>query len=276
MSTSKPHSSVFIHTALPCEAKPLIEAYKLKKDTSINHFAIHKNNNIYLTVTGIGKTAMAAGVAYTQALFADQANPVMLNIGIAGHHCEALGSLFLIDKITDGESGRSFYPPLVFTPPCPTVSLQTHSKPQTSYPDAALCDMEGSAFYETATRFSTGELCHCIKVVSDNAQSPAQQIDVSMATALIQAKIDLIKDLIETLLNLASGITTINNSNLLETISQQYRFTVSEQIQLQKILSRWSAVNGKTELDLAEIGAITGKEFLALLNQKINDTPFLL
>ena len=85
---SQPSQKAFIFTALPCEAKPLIDRYKLKKDTNIQAFNIFRNDEIILTVTGIGKTAMAAGVAYTQALFPAKLNPVMLNIGIAGqqHH----------------------------------------------------------------------------------------------------------------------------------------------------------------------------------------------
>ena len=76
---------IFIYTALPCEAKPLVEHYNLKKDVTVQPFAVYLNHEICLTVTGLGKSAMAAGVAYTQALFAAVEYPVMLNMGIAGH-----------------------------------------------------------------------------------------------------------------------------------------------------------------------------------------------
>jgi len=55
---------IFIYAALPCEAKPLVEHFKLKKDTTIQPFAVYLNQDICLTVTGLGKSAMAAGVAY--------------------------------------------------------------------------------------------------------------------------------------------------------------------------------------------------------------------
>ena len=118
---------IFIYAALPCEAKPLVEHFGLKKSTSIQPFAVYVKESICLTVTGIGKSAMAAGVAYTQALFSGVEHPVLVNIGIAGHKHHALGSLFLIDKITDFDSMRSYYPPLIFTPPCPTSPIQTVS-----------------------------------------------------------------------------------------------------------------------------------------------------
>jgi len=145
---------IFIYAALPCEAKPLVEHFKLKKDTSVKPFNVYFNNDIYLTVTGIGKCAMSAGVAYTQAVFKTVENPVLLNVGIAGHRYYALGSVYLIDKIIDGDSGKNYYPPLVFTPPCSTAAIQTSSRPQLNYDHSYLCDMEASAFYDAATRFS--------------------------------------------------------------------------------------------------------------------------
>ncbi len=124
---------IFIYTALPCEAKPLVEHFGLKKDVSVRPFAVYLSHDICLTVTGLGKSAMAAGVAYTQALFASVEHPVMLNIGIAGHKDHPLGGLFLIDKIIDVDSQKSYYPSLNVTPPCPTGSIQTSSKPQLNY-----------------------------------------------------------------------------------------------------------------------------------------------
>ncbi|MDD1641498.1 MAG: hypothetical protein LUQ68_08440 [Methylococcaceae bacterium] len=133
---------IFIYTALPCEAKPLVEHFGLKKDVSVQPFAVYLNHDICLTVTGLGKSAMAAGVAYTQALFAKVEHPVILNIGIAGHKDHLLGDLFLIDKIIDIDSQKSYYPSLIFTPPCPTDSIQSSSKPQLDYDHPYLCDME--------------------------------------------------------------------------------------------------------------------------------------
>ncbi len=155
----KPNAhKIFIYTALLCEAKPLVDHFGLKKETAVQPFAVYLNNDICLTVTGLGKSAMAAGVAYTQALFAKVEYPVIVNIGIAGHRDHALGGLFLIDKIIDLDSQKNYYPALIFTPACPTGSVQTSSKPQLNYDPLHLCDMEASAFYETAVRFSSSEL----------------------------------------------------------------------------------------------------------------------
>jgi nucleoside phosphorylase len=266
---------IFIYAALPCEAKPLIEHFKLKKDTTIRPFAVYLNPDICLTVTGLGKNAMAAGVAYTLALFASVDHPVLMNIGIAGHKHHPLGSLFLIDKITDTDSKKSYYPPLVFTPPCPTASIQTVSRPQIDYDPRHLCDMEASAFYETAVRFSTGELIHCLKIISDNESSPAENIESKQVTAFIASHIAAIETLLLELTRLAALITA-PESKLFEQLIQRYHFTASEQRQLKEQLSRWTVLTGTQAPELNETQLHKGKDVLCWLDQQISQIEFCL
>jgi len=265
----------FIYTALPCEAKPLIEYYKLKKDTTINAFSIFRNEDIALTVTGIGKVAMAAGIAYSMALFSAAQNPVMLNIGIAGHKDHAIGSLFIIDKITDADSGRRFYPPLVFTPPCLTTGLQTAAKPQHSYPQSDLCDMEASAFYEIATRFTASELCQCLKIVSDNESTPAHNIQAKHVSELIAVQLPVIEMILSELARLAELIKPLPLDEFNHILSQ-YHFTVNEQIQLKKLLSQLQLIGEENKIELTTNSAKNSKEFLMLLNQQLNTAEFYL
>lgn len=266
---------IFIYAALPCEAKPLVEHFKLKKDTTIQPFAVYLNQDICLTVTGLGKNAMAAGVAYTQALFASAEHPVLVNIGIAGHIDHAIGSLFLIDKITDFDSQKSYYPPLVFTPPCPTASIQTLSRPQPAYDLHHLCDMEASAFYETALRFSTGELIHCLKIISDNESSPAENIQPKQVAILIAAHVEAIETLLAELGRLAALITAPEPAQF-EQLMQRYHFTVSEQGQLKNQLSRWAALTGAQVPEFDKDLLPKGKDVLLWLDQQINEIEFCL
>lgn len=267
---------IFIYAALPCEAKPLVEHLNLKKDTAIQPFAVYLNQDICLTVTGLGKSAMAAGVAYTQALFASVEHPVLVNIGIAGHQDHAVGSLFLIDKITDVDSQKSYYPPLVFTPPCPTARIQTLSRPQPAYGQHHLCDMEASAFYETAVRFSTGELIHCLKVISDNESSPAENIHPKQVAQLIAAHVATIETVLAELSRLATLITAPEQSRLFEQLIQRYHFTVSEQGQLKNRLSRWAALTRDQIPELDETLPRKGKDVLCWLDQQLGQLEFTL
>ena len=266
---------IFIYTALPCEAKPLVEYFNLKKELTVQPFAVYLNQDICVTVTGLGKSAMAAGVAYTQALFASVEHRVMLNIGIAGHKEHALGGLFLIDKIIDFDSQRSYYPALIFTPPCPTGSIQTVSKPQPYYDDLYLCDMEASAFYETAVRFSSSELILCLKVISDNQLSPAENIQPKQVAALIAAHLASIELLLTRIAAKAASITT-PESPLFEVLIQRYHFTVNERMQLKNQLSRWNVVTDHQELEFDEARHQSGKNVLRWLEVKINGAGFYL
>jgi adenosylhomocysteine nucleosidase len=273
--TQKNPPRIFIYAALPCEAKPLVEHFNLKKDTTIQPFAVYLNQDICLTVTGLGKSAMAAGVAYTQALFASVEHPVLVNIGIAGHKDHAVGRLFLIDKITDVDSQKSYYPPVVFTPPCSTASLQTVSKPQSVYDPQHLCDMEASAFYETAVRFSTGELIHCLKIISDNELSPADNIQPKQVASLIAAHIAAIETLLAELSRLAA-LVTVPESRLFEELVQRYHFTASEQGQLKNRLSRWSALTQQQILEFDEARLHKGRDVLCWLDQQLSQIEFFL
>jgi adenosylhomocysteine nucleosidase len=266
---------IFIYTALPCEAKPLIEHFDLKKDVSVQPFAVHLNHDICLTVTGLGKSAMAAGVAYTQALFAKVEHPVIMNIGIAGHKDHPLGDLFLIDKIIDSDSQKSYYPSLIFTPPCPTGSIQTSSKPLLNYDHSHLCDMEASAFYETAMRFSSSELILCLKVISDNQLSSVENIQPKQVAALIAAHLATYESLLALTATKAELITT-REPRLFEMLIQRFCFTVNERMQLKNRLFRWNVVTNHHSLDFDETPIHSGKDVLRWLDQRINNADFYL
>ncbi|MGZ5050511.1 MAG: hypothetical protein ACXWF8_05565 [Methylobacter sp.] len=265
---------IFIYTALPCEAKPLVEHFDLKKSAAIQPFAVYSNRDMCLTVTGLGKSAMAAGVAYSQALFPGS-DPILVNIGIAGHKNHALGGLFLIDKITDADSARNYYPPLIFTPPCPTANLRTVSKPQAVYDPHSLCDMEASAFYETATRFSSGELIQCLKVISDNETSPAANIQPKHVESMIAARMMEIETVLAELKRLVELIAAPPN-RAFDRLLQQYHFTVSEQGQLKHRLSRWSALTGTEAPEFDSDLPPKAKDVLLWLDRQIDKLEFSL
>ena len=261
---------IFIYSALPCEAKPLVEHFDLKKDTSISPFAMYFNKQICLTVTGLGKNAMSAGVAYSQALFGSNNDTVMVNIGIAGHQSHQLGRFFLIDKIIDADTGRHFYPPLVVTPTCSTAGIQSASKPQLNYDQQYLCDMESSAFYETATRFSSAELVHCLKIISDNKHLPAENIQAKHVSLLITEHLTTIETILSSLNLLAISIALPEPSQFAPLI-ERYRFTASEQGQLKNLLSRWDTLTEHRALEFDQSKLQKGKDVLVWLNRQINE-----
>lgn len=259
---------IFIYTALPCEAKPLIEHFHLKKDVSVQAFAVYGHDDLCLTVTGLGKTAMAAAVAYTQALFAAVEHPVLINIGIAGHKDYAIGDLYWVHKIIDLDSHKNYYPPLVAKAVCPSCTIRTRSTPQLDYEHEDLCDMEASAFYETAIRFTSSELSQCLKVISDNQYSPASNIDAKQVSLLIMAHLTTIDAFIQQTNALAALLITPQTPSF-EQLIQHYHFTTSAKMQLKAQLARWAVLTDNQALPIDALQAHNGKEVLKWLEQQI-------
>lgn len=268
-------SKLFLFSALPCEAKPLIAHFGLKKEMAVQEFSLYRNAEYCLTVTGLGKTAMAAGTAYTLAIMNKVQNPVMINIGVAGHKNYPLGEIFIAEKITDGDSGRSFYPQLVYDIPCRTESICTVSRPHHQYERDLLYDMEASAFYETAARFTTGELVQSLKVVSDNVSFPANTIQAKQVSAWIDGSLDILEKLLSGMTELQRQIEKTEPNFYRQAIST-WHFTVSEQLKLKNALLRWDVLMDGKPPEFDESAMQTGKDFLRWLEVKMDKFDYKL
>jgi nucleoside phosphorylase len=271
---NKPSPDLFIFTALSCEAQPIIKYYGLIKESQYPSFSVYRNKQIILTISGIGKIAMAGAVAYTLALF-PSLSPVIVNICIAGHKTQATGNILLGEKIYDESTGKTFYPQLTGKDLPKTDTIQTFSLPCTNYQENCIHDMEASAFYEIAVKFSSTELIHCIKVISDNEQSPIQNIQPKKVLEWVENEINTIDTLLKQWLKLKSIIPTIEKNEYNEII-HQYHFTVSSQIKLKALLIRWSVLSTKPWLEDNNVDFTHAKKLLHTLKMDIEQLEFLL
>jgi len=267
--------STFIFVALPCEAKPLIQAWRLKKLPQKRPFAIYRNADIAVVISGVGKIAMAGAVAYTLAQFPEVTQPILLNFGIAGHRHQALGSCFLADKITDAETQRRFYPQLAFEAPCQTLPLITLSRADAEYSDDNLRDMEAAAFYEIAVKFSSSELIHCLKVVSDNAESALENINEESVTAWVQARLASVEAMISALTKLR-GALPATGTELYKQVLRQFHFTATNAAKLNTLLNRWQVLSAGAVFDSGEANAGSAAELLVWLESQIEKKLFYL
>lgn len=258
-----------ILTALPCEAKPLIAHYQLKRCMAIEPFTTYEKDNVTLTVTGIGKVSMAASVAFIHQLVGGIPNSVWLNIGIAGHQSHPVGSAFIAHKITDADTGRCWYPPQPFNTPCESEEINTVSIPLVDYPETCLYDMEASAFHEIAMRFSTGELVQCLKIVSDNTANPAEKITPQHASTIVEANLQTINALLHKQQRLAETINP-DQPEWYSMACEIWRFTHSEKIQLKDISRYWQVVSPDDPPELEQLPKNhSGKQILGWLKVEI-------
>lgn len=195
---------ILITTALMCEAKPLIAGLGLKRVPEETRWELFGNGeDIFLVVTGVGPVACAAAVSSIltrHGLFREsREEDFVLNIGTccdpAADEAE-FGSIYLINRLTDGETGRDYYPDMpndlglkeralvsVAKPvkrDVSSIALQEKSQncvtkaEQPAYNTAAeqpLYDMEAAFLYQTVKYFLGPDRMAFVKIVSDNGIS---------------------------------------------------------------------------------------------------------
>ena len=242
----------FVHfvVALPAEAKPLIAHYRLKRRTGESAFAVFEQDGITLTVSGIGKLATAAAVAYTHVAFGKPQPAPWLNVGVAGHACHPLGSAWLAHKVTDAETGRNWYPAIAFKAGCPSAEIRTVSQPETEYAADCLYDMEAAGFFDAASRFSTLELIHSLKAVSDNRDHALCDIDPARASAWVDGLLETVATTEQALRRLASDIRPLAKPEF-PSWATGLHFTAQQRLQFERLLQRWRVLTDDRPLPLA-------------------------
>lgn len=229
--------------ALPCEAQPIIKYFKLRKTGHAKAFTVYSNENIRLIISGVGKLFSGAATAYLYALSDPLQPQAWLNIGIAGHHGAEIGAGLLAHKVTDSATAHCFYPGLIFEGVGATAEILTVDQLERDFRKNVIYEMEAAGFYAVAARFSSCELIHCYKVVSDNLQSGCTGIDKQFVSHLVTDQLDAIEALVQeisVLLKIVVETPSVQKDFL--ALNQKYHFTVTQRSQLRQLLRRWYAL----------------------------------
>ncbi len=260
-----------IVTALLCEAKPVIAKYKLKKIAGDHPYQIYEKDEISLIVSGVGKAGSASATGYAHAIKASPKYSAWLNIGMAGHSSLETKTGFLVNKIHDRSTDQTWFPPIVFEPPCVTDKLVTVDRPESEYKSVGGIDMEASGFYSTASRFTTSELVQCYKVVSDNPQTPVRKTSKNEATDLINGKMENISFLIDQLLNDSHELSAQNKTPIMfDEIYNRIKMTHSEELLIKDRLKKLYLLNPKALCNFSqEEKANSEKSVIKILDQLI-------
>ncbi len=261
--------------ALPSEAKPLISYYKLKAVEEARAFKVYRGSQYALIVSGLGKTAAAAATAYLQATTGNGSNHAWINIGMAGHPDMALGESILAQRIMDLASGESWYPPPVLHVPSRLAPVLTVDKVERDFEAEWVYEMEAAGFYPTACRFSTSELVHSFKVISDNRSVPPRWLSTHQVGELIEAKLEEIAQVVEGTAALARELDFIEaDPPGFEAFTKRWHFTVSEKRRLHRLLRRWNVLEPEAEIMGEELRMRrTSREALRFVQQRIESLP---
>ena len=183
---------IYLFTALYCEAQIMIEQYGLKKSADCTRFQqfASESGQILLTVSGAGEIAAAAAVGSVCTKYPPKQNDFLVNVGTCAGTSLRDG-IFIIHKLTEQTTGKTFYPDMLYAQEFQEAELWTVMKPwkykaqadhskgmpsdgkwhyETENADAGLYDMEGASIYQAGSYFFGPEQMLFLKVVSDNGE----------------------------------------------------------------------------------------------------------
>ena len=236
--------------ALPCEAKSIISHFNLvKRNSTLFKIYSNQDHSIRLIISGVGYSASSRSTKQLASVSEASISTAWLNIGIGGHKNLPLGTAILAHKITDPQMERSWFPQIVFDPQCLTASVKTFENPVFNYPNNDVVEMEASGFYSAAESYSTREMVHCMKIISDNLQSPAGKITAAMVDKLISRNLSIIKELVRKLqfLSMEEEKRT-SDPPFFQECHSRWRFTVTQTHQLKNLLRKWSLLHPNTDV----------------------------
>jgi len=175
-------------TALYAEAKPLLAEYNLKKQQKETLYQLFEGENVRLLITGTGMISAATATARHFAKYPPlSGQDIVINLGVAGFSSQesascSIGDLFLVSKITEQTTGRTFYPDFLYRNhfrllpllTVPTVCMNGICPDNSTAVESVLIDMEASALYQALLPHFSPDRMFFFKVVSD---IPGQAVD---------------------------------------------------------------------------------------------------
>ncbi len=205
-------------------------------------------NGVNLVVSGEGQSCSSNAVDYLASKTDESLPTAWLNFGIAGHQSLPLGAVMAPDSIRQASSGHRIYP-------APMLNIEhrglliTVDEPELKYPEKAAYDMEGFAFWNAAVKHSSVELVHCVKIVSDNKELPAQKLDLKKVESILKSSESVFLDVVGQIQSLlAQCPQQFPYSDLYAELLSLTQFSVTQQAQLKRLLQRYHALNLYEEL----------------------------
>ena len=193
------------------EAKPIIKKLNLSA-IKINGFKWSAYTNdissVVLYITGIGPINAAAATSSILTYFACKEDILLVNIGTcasASASKATIGQLFLINKLTDGTTKKTYYPDICIGSAFSESSITSLATPfkGIEYIDCekhntdSLYDMEAAFIYQSAMNFLTQDKILFLKIVSDYGTNNSSMAELKAKISdAIEINLDCICDFI--------------------------------------------------------------------------------
>ena len=188
-----------IITALPDEARPFIDRFKLASDENQSDLRVFNNETCSLLITGIGGSRVKSILPVFLKRISDFNNIVLFNVGIAGGHPDKteIGEVYLVNKVTNDETVDKYSLTIPVKNDFDMMALTTVEKGITAghVGYESLVDMEAAIITATAISYLNIDKIAVIKVVSDHMDI-ADWSSVNVCE-IIKSKLDSICTLME-------------------------------------------------------------------------------
>lgn len=199
---------IYLFTALYPEAKPLIRVFSLKRVQDGLPFDVYENadTSIRLVISGTGMCAAAAATAAVFGRYGAANEDHLINIGTCAGEAgtdEMSGKAYLCHKLTDRNTGHTYYPDMLYRHAFAEAQLITEPIVWKGTEDSealrrkaesaiVLHDMEGAAIYQAGSYWLGPHQMSFIKVVSDHGTD--QRITSQTLEQAVENGLDAIKD----------------------------------------------------------------------------------
>jgi nucleoside phosphorylase len=182
-------------TALKAESQPLIDHFGLTKDSSFL-FPVFKRDNLYLIGIGVGKKRIKDRIETFCKHFIHE-KIQFINIGIAGgnHSSTKIGACYLLHKIKDETTGKTYYPDILIKHNFEEKSLVTVDSVISDGEGAykGLVDMEASEIFNVCSSLVPVHRLAFLKIVSDYMNLEFEEIIAQPISNLIALYLDSIE-----------------------------------------------------------------------------------
>ncbi|URZ07980.1 nucleoside phosphorylase-I family protein [Clostridium felsineum] len=227
------------------EAEEIILYYNLKKEFSYSSFQIFCNEYIKLIISGIGKINAACAIGYIGRETVKNSEDIIINIGICGGRSRNIGEGILVNKIIDVDTKREFYPDIILKHEFEEGTLQTFTTPVVDGNVKDICDMEGSAFFECASKFFENHQIAIIKVVSDKADG--SKVELKCLGELIKKNMSKVNSYIKNYENVFYKEKFLSDVCIrnMEKLVRVLRLTESQKIEIKRAMVAYKIRNNK-------------------------------
>ncbi len=248
--------------ALRCEGRPLIQQLGLESSGE----RVFAKDGVALAISGVGMINAQSAVRRLSAQ-ADRAT-CWLNVGCAGGIGE-IGELVVAHRVSTDE-GDSWFPQFPFPVDQATGEVRTVAQPETRYPEPVLYDMEAAGFYPEALKLVSLERVQVIKVRVDGPEQGIDQLDAGVIERAMAEHTSFLVEWVERLAEVAKSVRSRRpDRSLVAAFQDRWRFTASQQVQLQRALERIRALEIETPQP-EELNADSARAALAQLREALS------